>query len=71
MGAQDVRHVVNLEEFPHHLCSERVPCPARRQRELVVFRIRIRPHQIGHRALVRDFSEPVDNLDLVDGMDRR
>lgn len=71
MRAQNMRHTVHLKELPHHLCPKGVSCTARGERELVAFGVGIRPDQIGHGALVRDLTEAVYDLDLVDRVNRR
>ena len=69
MCPQNVRHAVDLQELLDHVSSERVSCSSWGKGELVSFRIRIGPYKISHRTLVRYLSKPVDDLDLVDGMD--
>lgn len=68
---KNVCHRVHREELLHHLCSEGVTGTARRQREFVTLRVRVGPNEIGHGTLVRYLPEPVDDLDLVDGVDGR
>jgi len=69
MGAQNMVHAIHLEELPDHLRPKGISGAPRAQRELVPLRVRVRPHQIRHRALVRDLPEAVDDFDLVDGVD--
>ena len=69
--AQDVRHTVDFQELLHHLRSESVSGASRAKAELIPLSIRITPDQIRHRPFVRDFSESVDDLDLVDTVDTR
>ena len=67
--AEDVVHLVDIEELGHHLGAERVPRAAGREGELVALRVRVAPDEIGHGPLVRDLAEAVDDFDLVDAMD--
>ena len=69
--AEDMVHLVDIQELLHHLCAESVARASRRQREFISLRVRITPHQIRHGTLVRDLSEPVDDFDLVDAVDAR
>lgn len=71
MRPQDMRHAVDLEELANDLRAERIPRATRGERELVSVGIRIRPHQVCHGALVRDLAIPVQDLDLIDGVDGR
>lgn len=66
---EDMRHAIDLEEFPHHLRPEGIPGSTRRERKLISLGVRIRPHQIRHGALVRDLTKPVDDFNLIDRMD--
>lgn len=63
-------HLVDGQELLDHARAEGVAGAARRQRELVALGVRVGPHQVGHGPLVGDLAEPVDDLDLVDGVDR-
>ena len=67
--AQDVRHVVHLQELFDDLRAKRVSRAAGTQTKFVPLGVRVAPHQVGHRALVRDLAEAVDDFDLVDGVD--
>lgn len=71
MGSQDVRHAVHLEELADYLRPEGIPCPTRREGELVAFGVGIRPYQVGHGTFVRNLTESVDDLDLINGVDGR
>lgn len=66
-----MRHAVDLQKLLDHVAPKRVPCPAGTQTELVSFRVRVAPDQIGHGPFVWDLPEPVDDLDLVDAVDAR
>jgi len=70
MCPQDMRHPVDAQKLSHDLASKRISSSPRTNREILLFRIRIAPHQIRHRSFVRDLSKPVDDFDLVDGVDR-
>lgn len=65
---EDMRHGVDLQELLHNLRTERVTSPSWTKREFVAFGIRITPNQIRHRPFVWDFSEAIDDLDLVNRM---
>lgn len=71
VGPQDMRHAVDLEKLPHHLSAERVPRTSRGEGELIALRVRVRPNQIRHGPFVGDLTEPVDDFDLIDRVDRR
>lgn len=66
-----MRHAVDLKEFADHLRTECIARSTGRQGEFIPFGVGIGPNQIGHGAFVRDFAEPVDDFDLVDGVDGR
>jgi len=70
MSAEDVRHPIRLEEFVDHPRSERVTRASRGNREVLLLWVRVGPNQIGDRAFVGDFSKPVHDFDLVDGVYR-
>lgn len=65
MGAEDVIHAVDLEEFLHYLRSECVSCSSWAERELVPLSVWIRPYQVRHGPFVRDLAKAVYDLDLV------
>ena len=67
--AENMRHVVHIEELLHDLGAKSIPRAPGRQGELVSFRIRIAPHQVGHGSLVWDLAEAIDDFDLVDAVD--
>ena len=67
--AEDVVHLVDVEELLDHLRAERVPCASGRQGEFVALRVRITPYQICHGSLVRYLPEAVDDFDLIDAVD--
>lgn len=69
--AQNVRHLVHLEEVLHDRRAKRVARATRRDGKLLLVRVRVGPHEVGHRSLVRDLAEAVDDLDLVNVVDRR
>ena len=71
MRPQDMRHRIDSQKLLHDLRTKRIPSATRRERKLVALRIRIRPDEIRHRTLVRNFAESVNDLDLVDRVDRR
>ena len=67
--AEDVVHLVDVEELLDDLCAEGVSCASGREGELVALRVRIAPDQIGHGSLVRYLAEAIDDFDLVDAVD--
>lgn len=69
VSAENVLHIVHLKEFFHDLRTESVASASRRDGELLFTRIRVRPNEIGHRTFMGYFSEPVDNLYLIEGVD--
>lgn len=69
MSAQDVGHAVDLEELADDLRAKGIPSAAGGEGELVALGVRVGPDEVGHGALVGDFAEAVDDLDLVDGVD--
>lgn len=69
VGAQDMRHIVDLEELLDDLGAEGVAGAAGAEAELVALAVRVAPDEVGHGALVGDLAEAVDDLDLVDGVD--
>ena len=71
MRAQDMRHLIDVEELFHHLRPKRIPGPAGRERKLIPLGVRIAPDEVGHGPLVRDLAEAVDDFDLVDAVDGR
>lgn len=71
VGAQDVVHPVDFEEFAHDLRAKRVASAARGEGEFIAFWVGVGPDEVGHGAFVGDFAEAVDDLDLVDGVDGR
>ena len=68
--AQDVVHVVDGEELLDDLGAKRVAGAAGREAELVAVRVWVGPDEVRHGPFVGDFPEAVDDLDLVDGVDR-
>jgi hypothetical protein len=70
MRAQDVVHVVDGEKLLDDLGAKRVAGAAGREAELVAVRVRVGPDEVRHGPFVGDFAEAVDDLDLVDGVDR-
>lgn len=70
VGAQDVGHAVDGEELLDDAGAEGVAGAAGAQGEFVALRVRVGPDEVGHGALVGDLAEAVDDLDLVDGVDR-
>lgn len=71
MCAENVCHGVDLEEFLDDLCAKGVTSSSWTQGKLIAVGVRITPDQVGHRTFVWDFSEAVDDLDLIDTMDAR
>ena len=69
--AEDVVHVVHLQEVLHDGRAKRVAGAAWGDGKLLLVWIWVGPHEVGHRPLVRDLAEAVDDLDLVDVVDRR
>lgn len=67
--AKDMVHFIDVQELLHHLRAESVARAPGRQRELIPLGVRITPYQIRHGTLVRDLSEAIDDLDLVDAVD--
>lgn len=65
VGPQNVRAVVSVQKSVDNVFAERVACATRTDTELGPCLIGIAPHEIGHRAVVGDFPEPVNDLDLV------
>ena len=63
-------HAVDLQKLADHLRTKGVSCSARREGEFITFGIGIGPDEISHRAFVRDLAEAVDDLDLINGVDR-
>ena len=71
MGSQDVVHIVHCEELLNHLGAECISSTARGEAELVPLGIGVGPYKVGHGSFVGDLPEAVDNLDLIDRVDRR
>jgi hypothetical protein len=69
MCAEDVCHRVDLEELLDDLGAKGVASSSWTQRELVAVGVRITPNQVGHGTFVWNFSEAVDDLDLINAMD--
>jgi hypothetical protein len=69
MCAENVYHRINLKELLDDLCAKGITGSSRTQRELVAVGVRITPHQVGHGTFVRNLSEAIDNLDLINAMD--
>lgn len=67
--AENVCHGVDLEELLDNLCAKRVAGSSWTERELVTIGVRIAPNQVGHGTFMWNFSEAVDDLDLIDAMD--
>ena len=67
--AEDVAHLVDVEELLDHLCAESVSRASGREGELVALRVRVAPDQIRHGSLVRYLPEAIDDFDLVDAVD--
>lgn len=65
MRTQNVVHVVPLQEMIDDGRAESVPCAPGRDCEFFFVRIGIGPDQVGHGTFVWDFSEAVDDFDLV------
>ena len=61
-----MRHAINLEELAYNLRPKGIPRSAWGEGELITFRVRIRPDEISHGAFVGNFTEAVDDFDLVD-----
>jgi len=70
MGPQDVRHGIDFQELLDHLCAKGVSSASWAEGELVSFWVRITPDQVGHGPFVWNLAKAVDNLDLVDGVNR-
>jgi hypothetical protein len=68
MCAENVYHGVDLEEFLDDLCAKCITGSSWTQGELVAVGVRITPDQIGHGTFVRNLSEAIDDLDLIDAM---
>lgn len=62
-------HAIDGQELLNHLSAERVASAAGREGELVLFRVRVGPDEVGHGSLVGDLAEAVDDFDLVDAVD--
>lgn len=63
-------HLVYVEEFVDDLCAECITSSSGTERELVSVWVWITPYQICHRSFVWDLAEAVDDLDLIDRVDR-
>jgi hypothetical protein len=68
--AQVVNKFLQVNGMSHILRAERVPGATRAERELVFFGVGVAPDEVGHGALVGNLAEAVDDLDLVDGVNR-
>ena len=63
--------IVKLKKFLYNPCPKGIPCASGGERKLVTAVIGIRPYEICHGSFVWDLSKPVDDFDLVDGVDAR
>lgn len=68
VGAGDEVQVVPLVEHGHDVAAEQIPGPARRQAPPVDL-LRVGPEQIAHGPVVGHLLLPVDDADLVEGVD--
>lgn len=71
MRSQDVRHMIAFKKVLDDGGTKRITSTARRYSKLFLIRIRIRPNKIRHSSLMRDFAEPIQDLDLINVMDGR
>lgn len=69
VGAEDMGHVVDGQEFLHHLGSKGVAGAAGGEGEFVSVGVGVGPDEIGHGAFVGDLAESVYDFDLVYGVD--
>lgn len=67
---QNVVHLVHLQKVLHHRGTKCVPGATRGDGKLLLVWVGIGPHQVRHRALVRNLAEAVDDLHLVDVVHR-
>mmetsp|Transcript_28437 Transcript_28437/g.82252 ORF Transcript_28437/g.82252 Transcript_28437/m.82252 type:complete len:203 (-) Transcript_28437:253-861(-) len=70
MGAGDEVEVVPLVEHGHDVPTEQIPGPARRQAPPVDL-LRVGPEQIAHGPVVGHLLLPIDDADLIEGVDAR
>mmetsp|Transcript_33163 Transcript_33163/g.105757 ORF Transcript_33163/g.105757 Transcript_33163/m.105757 type:complete len:344 (+) Transcript_33163:85-1116(+) len=66
--ARDQVDRVGRAELGDHVAAKEVARASRRQAPPVDV-LRVGPHQVAHRAVVRDLLLPVDDADLVEGVD--
>lgn len=58
-----------MQIFLQHLLAEDVAGPAWRDHKACLSLLGVTPHQVAERTVVRNFLEPVQALDLIDGLD--
>lgn len=69
--SENMAHAIDAQKLPHDLRAEGITGTSRAKTELVALRIRVAPHQVSHRALMWNFTETVDDFDLVDVVNAR
>mmetsp|Transcript_3559 Transcript_3559/g.6806 ORF Transcript_3559/g.6806 Transcript_3559/m.6806 type:complete len:278 (+) Transcript_3559:505-1338(+) len=69
MRARDQLDCVCRVELRNHVAAEEVAGAARAEAPAVNI-LRVGPHEVAHRPLVRRLLQPVEVLDLVDGVER-
>ena len=70
MGTGDEVQIIPLVEHGHDVPAEQIPRAARRQTPAVDL-LRVGPEQIAHGPVVGHLLLPIDDADLIEGVDAR
>ena len=71
MRPRNLLQLVLVKELISDVNTPRPPRPPRAHPPTDLRLVRVAPEQIAHRAVVRHVLEPVQLLDLLNGLDRR
>lgn len=62
---------IKIQKLIQHLTPKNIPSPPRRDRKARLILLRVAPHQITKRPIMRDLLEAFQTLDLLDRLDHR
>ena len=65
MGPRNMAQSVMMQELPHHLLSEDIPCASWRDNETCLSLLRVAPHQVAEWPVMGDLLEAMQALYLV------
>lgn len=71
VGPCKMGKMIKMEEFFQHFSTENIPCPSGRDSKAHLILLRITPHQITKRAIMRYLLEPIQSLHLLHRLNQR